>query len=759
MNPSTNDQTQQLQQGLPTAGAMKERPFETETAPVGPTAIGLPEALRLWEAAGWLRPLDTAFADFIAPAGAGQYAWVHLAAALLSHQVGRGQVRLDLAATLANPAWSLDLLPEGGRGRVLAGDDSPAPPAPATLLAGISLAAWTSALQAHPAVESVTGPGDHRDESDSNGDGGDEDHHSRCSDEARPLVLANGCLLLRRHWRCEQTVQQALAHRLQSPSPQGRTPFGLHAADDDALRQALDVLFPPASPSPGAPVQSGPDWQKIACALAARHPFAIITGGPGTGKTTTVVKLLAVLQHLALQGAPTSPGTVSSATAAAQGAGDVQTAATALAPSRRPLRIRLAAPTGKAAARLAESIATARGKLALDDLPAGSALLQHLPSEVSTLHRLLGVKPGSRHFRHNAQQKLPLDVLVIDEASMVDLEMMAAVLEALPRQARLVLLGDKDQLASVEAGAVLGTLCQRADGGHYTPATRAWVQQVTGQDVGDTMTDPSGQPADQAIVKLRKSHRFGEGSGIGRLAQAVNAGEAAVAKALLTQGLPDIGLETDLGSLHAGWRPLFNLLHHNRPATEAPGAHHDAWALEVLNAAGRFQVLCAVRGGPQGVDAINRRIAQALAAEGLTPSAEGWFLGRPVMVTRNDYALGLMNGDVGVTLLGPTDASSEPRLRVAFSDGRGGIRWVPPSRLQDVETVFAMTVHKSQGSEFDHVTLVLPSHTSPVLTRELIYTAITRARLRFTLAVSDGQIHALGNALEPRGSGADQATR
>ena len=194
MNPSAHDQTKQIQLGLPTAGAMKGRPVEAETAPVGPAAIGVPEALRLWEAAGWLRPLDTAFADFIAPAGTGQDAWVHLVAALLSHQVSRGQVRLDLAATLADPAWSLDLPPEGGRGRTLSGDDSPAPPAPATLLAVISLAAWTSALQAHPAVESVTGPGDHRDESDSNGDGGDEDHHRRCSDDARPLVLADGCL-------------------------------------------------------------------------------------------------------------------------------------------------------------------------------------------------------------------------------------------------------------------------------------------------------------------------------------------------------------------------------------------------------------------------------------------------------------------------------------------------------------------------------------------------------------------------------------
>jgi exodeoxyribonuclease V alpha subunit len=370
-----------------------------------------------------------------------------------------------------------------------------------------------------------------------------------------------------------------------------------------------------------------------------------------------------------------------------------------------------------------------------------------LPTVVSTLHRLLGVKPGSLHFRHHAQEPLPLDVLVIDEASMVDLEMMAAVLAALPPQARLVLLGDKDQLASVEAGAVLGTLCQRADGGHYTPATRDWVQQVTGQDLGAAMTDPEGRAMDQAIVKLRKSHRFGEGSGIGRLAQAVNAGQGVVARQLLTQGLPDLDLATDLSHLPPLCRPLWQTLQQQRPPSHATPGAYDAWAHQVLKAAAGFQMLCAVRGGPQGVEAVNRRIAQALAAEGLIPHAEGWFLGRPVMVTRNDYALGLMNGDVGVTLEGPAGPATPPPLRVAFPDGRGGIRWVPVSRLQSVETVFAMTVHKSQGSEFDHVALVLPTHASPVLTRELVYTAITRARQRFTLALPGQDLGVLAQAI------------
>jgi exodeoxyribonuclease V alpha subunit len=314
---------------------------------------------------------------------------------------------------------------------------------------------------------------------------------------------------------------------------------------------------------------------------------------------------------------------------------------------------------------------------------------------------------------------------------------------------------------------VLGTLCRRADGGHYTPTTHAWVHQVTGQDMGDTMTDPEGQPADQAIVKLRRSHRFGANSGIGRLAQAVNTGQAALARQLLAQALPDLALVAldargrALSALAvespSGWRDTFAVLRQQRPSAGAAQGDHDAWAQQVLKAAGRFQVLCAVRGGPQGVGAVNRRIAQALAAEGLIPSAEGWFLGRPVMVTRNDYALGLMNGDVGVTLHGPAAASSEPPLRVAFPDGLGGIRWVLPSRLQDVETVFAMTVHKSQGSEFDHVALVLPDHMSAVVTRELLYTAITRSRVKFTLAAPEGRMDVLQQAVQrtaPRSTGA-----
>ena len=503
---------------------------------------------------------------------------------------------------------------------------------------------------------------------------------------------------------------------------------------------------PPANRVPRRDHAIGTDWQQVACALAVRHGFSIITGGPGTGKTTTVVKLLAVLQHVTLQA------------------------------TGKRLRIRMAAPTGKAAARLNASIASAVRDLALDGLPHPETLRASIPTEVGTLHRLLGSRPDTRHFRHDAHHPLPLDVLVIDEASMVDLEMMAAVFAALPRQARLVLLGDKDQLASVEAGAVLGELCRRADAGHYTPATRDWLQDVVGDRLDDTWADPQGSPLDQAVVKLRHSYRFSAASGIGRLAAAVNAGDVVALRGVQAGTFPDLAqvhLGTDDRALRrllldgsgadtapgpkVGYRHYLSRLHALQPRATAAQAEFDAWATAVLDAFSQFQLLCAVRRGPQGVEGINRQAAEFLLDEGLIAAAKGWYLGRPVMVTRNDHGLGLMNGDVGIALAlppgsGEAGADAPWKLRVAFpaGDGSGAIRWVLPSRLQFIDTVFAMTVHKSQGSEFVHAALVLPAHGSPVLTRELVYTGITRARQWFTMATSGHGNAVLEDAIQRR---------
>jgi exodeoxyribonuclease V alpha subunit len=655
-------------------------------------AARVQQVLQDWVAAGWLRELDAVLAAFLASEAPGAPALLLLAAALASHQLGRGHVCLDLAALAEDASDALAIPPEEH--------------APAALLAGIGLAQWQTALADARLVASGAG--------------------------ATPLVLQGHRLYLRRYWQHEKSVRDGIAERLAAASAgSGESP--------PRLRAALDALF-----APGA---QRPDWQKIACALAARSRFSIITGGPGTGKTTTVVRLLALLQQLAL-----TPATGSA----------------------RRLRIRLAAPTGKAAARLQTSIMGALQQLALPGLVDAQAVRQAIPTEVSTVHRLLGSFGGARRFRHGPGNPLPLDVLVLDEASMVDLETMAAVLAALPPQARLVLLGDKDQLASVEAGNVLGELCSRADQGHYLPATGEWLESVTGDRIPTDLIDRAGEPLDQGVVKLRHSYRFAAASGIGQLAAAVNRGDAAAVAAVRAEAHADLswlaldGREAALRRLvldgapdsfaaasGRGKRPVGYRHYLGRVADPPPaGASQqqlDAWARSVLEAYGEFQLLCAVRRGPYGVEGLNQRIAALLHAERLTPAASGWYAGRPVMVTRNDYTLDLMNGDVGITL--PVAVDGDPRqllLRVAFEASDGGVRWVLPSRLREVETVFAMTVHKSQGSEFGHAALLLPQEPSRVLTRELVYTGITRAKSWFTLALPAGAESVLDLALGRR---------
>jgi exodeoxyribonuclease V alpha subunit len=658
--------------------------------------------LACWAERGWLRLLDSAFVDFLWRECPDAEPLLILAAALTSHQLGRGHACLDLAATLADPDFALSLPPEGA---AISGPENPLR-SPGEVLAGVTLAQWQAAL-AHPLLV-ASGPG------------------------STPLVLLGSRLYLRRYWQYEQDVGRGIDQRLQgSARLQGELPI-------PELRQALAALFPPAFPA-----GQSADWQKMACALAARSAFSIITGGPGTGKTTTVVRLLALLQALALAEA-SPPGR-----------------------PQRALRIRLAAPTGKAAARLNESIANAVSHLPLAGLAQGEAVRTAIPVKVTTLHRLLGSRPDSRHFRHHAGSPLALDVLVIDEASMVDLEMMAAVLAALPNTARLILLGDKDQLASVEAGALLGQLCQRAREGHYTAATRDWLRAVSDQPVDPALLDATGTPLDQAVVMLRYSHRFSADSGIGRLAEAVNSGDSAAVREIWTQGYADLtllpvtaaddasfrALVVDGGSAggqgqaveppasepaRCGYGHYLETLRRHHPAHDADPATFDAWARSVLKAHGRFQVLCALRRGPWGVDGLNQRIARLLQAADLIRDSEGWYLGRPVLVTRNDYGLGLMNGDIGITLARPGREGQGWSLRVAFAAADDGIRWVLPSRLQAVETVYALTVHKSQGSEFVHAVMVLPDTLNPILTRELIYTAITRAKSWLTVAHAGG---------------------
>lgn len=636
--------------------------------------------LQRWVERGWLRALDKAFVAFLADLDPAADSLVLLAATLTSHQLGHGHVCLDLYETLKEPDFALSLPPEG---------DVLSTPMllPSSLLKSLDGATWCKALEASALVA----------------------HAGDVSEAAaqRPLVLSDRRLYLRRYWTYERRIDTALRRRL----AQVETGFS-------DLPQRLDALFGPANHAPDALI----DWQKLACALATRGAFSIITGGPGTGKTTTVVRLLALLQSPAVE-------------------------------RGKPLRIRLAAPTGKAAARLTESISHQ-----VQSLQVPEDVRQKIPSEVTTVHRLLGSRPGTRHFRHHAGNPLPLDVLVVDEASMIDLEMMANLLDALPPHARMVLLGDKDQLASVEAGAVLGDLCRDAEAGMYSPQTQAWLELVSGEDLsrsGLQQGDDQHHALAQQVVMLRHSRRFVAGSGIGQLAKLVNQQQDQEARALLAarqypdlfslvlKGEQDRALSRLLLDGHGdgpqGYRHYLGVMNAQRPQdlTQIEDPRSVEWARQVLNAFDEFQLLCAVRKGPWGVEGLNRRITETLFSAGLIESDHQWYEGRPVLMTRNDYGLGLMNGDIGIALRLPEGPVEENRqaLRVAFprNDGSGGVRFVLPSRLNDVETVYAMTVHKSQGSEFAHTALILPEALNPVLTKELIYTGITRAKHWFSL--------------------------
>jgi len=518
-------------------------------------------------------------------------------------------------------------------------------------------------------------------------------------DDGQPLVLAANRLYLRRYWRDENVVADAVRQR---------TRAGEGASPDTAVARAwLDVLFD------HAPREGGADWQKIACAIALRGKLAVITGGPGTGKTYTVARLLALL--FAMQG---------------EAAGN--------------LRVALAAPTGKAAARLKQSIDHALDQLSVK---VGAQLpLRELAARMGgarTLHSLLGARPDTRSFQHNAGNPLDVDVLIVDEASMVHLEMMAALLDALPENARLILLGDKDQLASVEAGAVLGDLCYNAQRGGYSQSTLAYVAACTGQNIPPDYHGDLGALSQQTVM-LRQSRRFG--GPIGQLATAVNIGDIEGARAVLRGDASGQVLWTDgaqqedvlrlavdgRAGAEGGYRAYLKLV----KAGPRAGQAHEDWVAEVLRAFEAFRLLCAVREGEWGVSSLNESIALRLEAARLIRRRGEWYVGRPVMVTRNDYATGVYNGDIGLTLADPERPGS---LRVYFSDGEA-VRSVLATRLRNVETAFAMTVHKSQGSEFRHTALVLPREASSVMARELIYTGITRAREFFTLVTPNGGV-------------------
>ncbi len=621
---------------------------------------------------GQLRRLSAAFARFVAECSHGRAApALLLACVVLSELEGRGHSCLLLDDLAAEPAALM-----GWNAQQWAALAQPCGALPKTA------PAWGALLAAAEPVWEVG-----------------------AFDFAQPLVLDGSRLYLRRHWRDETEVAGAIGARARAEAAPALAGVTAGAGGLALARHWLDILFPPAADD----ARSRPDWQKIACALALRGTVTIITGGPGTGKTYTVASLLALLFAVAEQ--------------------------------PQHLRVALAAPTGKAAARLKQSIDHALDGLARK---VGAALplaeLTRRMGPARTLHSLLGARPGTRAFAHHAGNRLEVDVLIVDEASMVHLEMMAALLAALPPTAILILLGDKDQLASVEAGAVLGDLCQNAQAGGYTAATVDYVAAASGVAIGAPFHGDAGALA-QHTVMLRHSHRF---SGpIGELALAVNAGRAGAAVALLRAdseerlrwiepAQPADVLRLALAGRGGAGRGYADYLEAVRRGPQEEG--HPAWVRAVLRQFEAFRILCAVREGEWGVAGLNGAIELGLERAGLIRRAE-WYVGRPVMVTRNDYGTAVFNGDIGLTLRDPERPAS---LRVYFLEGEA-VRSVLATRLRHVETAYAMTVHKSQGSEFRHTVLVLPREGGAMLARELVYTGITRARDFFTL-VSPNQV-------------------
>jgi exodeoxyribonuclease V alpha subunit len=455
-----------------------------------------------------------------------------------------------------------------------------------------------------------------------------------------PLRLEGSCLAVERMWAAEVR----LAARLTAQS------LAATGLDRERAEAGLSRLF-----------AADDGDQRFAAAVAAERRLAVIAGGPGTGKTTTVARIIALLGELAQQRGGRLP------------------------------RVALAAPTGKASARLAEAVHTQAPRLDVE--PAIRDWLRGL--EAMTLHRLLELRPGGRP-RFNAEQRLPPDVVVVDESSMVPLVLMERLAAAVRPEARLILVGDPGQLASIEAGAVLGDV------------------------VGPAIPPPSAPapPIAASIAVLSRGHRFG--SAIDALARAVREGNAERTLALLDRGGDGIAwiAEPESGAAEAALRS--DALAAGEAVFAAAAAGDGPGALAALE---RFRILAAHRRGPYGISTLTARVLGWLEAAlpGFS-TAERFFLGRPLLLTENDRELGLFNGDTGVVVRADAD-----RLAAAF-ERRGEVVAFSPARLGALDTVYAMTIHKSQGSQFGRVDLVLPPPDSRLLTRELLYTALTRAR-------------------------------
>lgn len=571
--------------------------------------------------------IDIHFAKFVERLSGNENPEIFLAAALVSRVTGNGDTCLDLATVTE--------------------DRLPAPPYKREQMILPPLDIWRDKLAKSPVVGK---PGDYR-----------------------PLILdKEDRLYLYRYWIYEKKLSDSIKNRIKED---------VSKINWIGLKESIRRLF-------SKDVGEGTNWQTVASATAALKKFCVISGGPGTGKTFTVAKILALFLEQA---------------------------------EGKRLRIFLSAPTGKAAARLKEAMRTAKQALQCNE-----KIRSAIPEEAFTLHRMLKSIPDSPYFHYNSENPLPADIVVIDEASMVDLALMSKLVEATPMDARIILIGDKDQLASVDAGSVLGDICNRNEIHRFSESYCSIIKELTGEKIEMSNCGSfSKNRIQDVIVELKQSFRFPKGSGIGRFSRAVKKGDADQAIELLQNAdRPTIKWERIRSpkDLHRALGEVA-VKHYAKPfQTDDPSLALDYFS--------RFKILCAVKKGPLGVEAINKSIEQILEREGFinaeTRTGNIYYKGQPILITRNDYNHDLFNGDMGVIM--PVEGEYDHELNLFFSGTPAETKRLPLYQLPPNETAYAMTVHKSQGSEFDDVVLVLPDQDFPVLTRELLYTAVTRAR-------------------------------
>jgi len=551
--------------------------------------------------------------------------------------------------------------------------------------------------------------------------------------DLQPIVYKENKLYLRRYFQFETELTAFISQRLGAKS--------LFSAQQ--VQQTVEQLFPDNEEnSQSGDDSSALDWQKIAVANAINKNFSVIAGGPGTGKTYTVTKLLAALVMLNSHDGNSFKSDKSATS------------------DNKSLNIALVAPTGKAAQRLSESIVNA--VTGFKDQIADTVLAQ-IPSNAQTIHRLLGVIPNNANFRHNQKNLLPYDIVLIDEVSMVDLPLMTRIFRALKSDAKVILLGDADQLPSVAAGSVLADIAPRPHGGYsdnnlaYLADTCRLSKEILRQQFSHIPAHllPNSLPkkADY-LTFLVKSRRFDGQGGIGLLANAVIAGDSRASWQLLTDAAKDANMATNndnvqlslaTSALNDWLAPLVKQYY--QPIEQCSDIH------QAFTSLAKFRVLCATRQGDYGVESINDKIKTMLGKQwklgkGLghknrasMNQSQALYHGQPIMISENDYTLGLYNGDIGLVWR-VLSAEGIEHLMVSFQDESSeepSIRQILPSRLPKFETVYAMTIHKTQGSEFNHVAMAIsPPETlqfqSKLLTRELLYTGITRAKNKLTIA-------------------------